>query len=67
MYTIEINLETERALVKGLRAEFQKIRESAKLVENDAQLAKEALEAEKQATYTLGVKETQARLTEEFA
>ena len=32
-----------------------------------AQLAKEALEAEKQAAYSLGVEETQARLTEELA
>ena len=32
-----------------------------------AQLAKEALEAEKQAAYTLGVEETQARLIEELA
>ena len=32
-----------------------------------AQLVKEALEAEKQAAYTLGVEETQARLTEELA
>ena len=30
-------------------------------------MAKEALEAEKKAAYTLGVTETQARLTEEFA
>ena len=53
--------------MKGLRAELEKSRESAKLAETDAQLAKEALEAEKQAAYTLGVTQTQARLTEKFA
>ena len=32
-----------------------------------AQLVKEVVEAEKQAAYTLGMEETQARLTEEFS
>ena len=40
--------------------ELRKAREAA-------QLLKEAAEAEKQATYTLGMEETQARLTEEFS
>ena len=43
-----------------LRAELQK----AKKV---AELAKEAAEAERQASYALDVEETQARLTEEMA
>ena len=43
-----------------LREEFRKAREAA-------QLLKEAVEAEKQAAYTLGMEETQARLTEEFS
>ena len=43
-----------------LREELRKAREAVQLV-------KEATEAEKQATYTLGVEETQARLTEEFS
>ena len=42
------------------REELRKAREAAQLV-------KEAAEAEKQAVYTFGVKETQARLTEEFS
>ena len=42
-----------------LREELRKAREAVQLV-------KEAIEAEKQAAYTLGVEETQARLTEEF-
>ena len=43
-----------------LREELQKAREAVQLV-------KKATEAEKQATYTLGVEETQARLTEELS
>ena len=43
-----------------LREEFRKAREAA-------QLLKEATEAEKRAAYTLGVQETQSRLTEEFS
>ena len=42
-----------------LRKELKKAREAVQLV-------KEAAEAEKQAAYTLGVEETQARLTEEL-
>ena len=43
-----------------LREKLQKAREAARLV-------KEAAEAEKQAAYTLGVEETQTRLTEELS
>ena len=43
-----------------LREELRKAREAT-------QLFKEAAEAEKQATYALGVQETQGRLTEEFS
>ena len=56
----EINLATEKQLVTKLREEFQKARDAA-------QLAKEADEAEKQAAYTFGVEETQARLIEELS
>ena len=55
----KINLATEKQLVTELREEFRKAREAVQLV-------KEAVEAEKQAVYTLGVEETQARLTEEL-
>ena len=55
----EINLATEKQLVTELREELRKAREAAQLV-------KEATEAKKQAAYTLGVEETQARLTEKF-
>ena len=60
MHYNEINLATEKQLVTDLRKELRKAREAAQLV-------KEAAEAEKQAVYTFGVEETQARLTEEFS
>ena len=60
LHLYEINLATERQVVKDLREELSKAKEAA-------QLQKEAAEAEKQASYALGVEETQSRLTEEFA
>ena len=56
----ETNLETERQMVKDLRAELQKAKDAAQLI-------KEAAEAEKQVAYRLGVEETQVRLTGEFS
>ena len=56
----EINLATEKQMVTEFREELRKAREVA-------QLLKEAIEAEKQAAYTLGVQETQSRLTKEFS
>ena len=46
--------------MKDLREELHKAKEAT-------QLLKEAVEAEKQAAYALGVQETQSRLTEEFS
>ncbi|XP_023877146.1 uncharacterized protein LOC111989584 [Quercus suber] len=63
----EVNLATERELVKGLRAELQKARENAKAAEQKVQLAKESIEAEKKAAYQLGADETAQQLTEQFA
>ena len=60
LHYTEINMATKKQLVTELREELRKAREAA-------QLFKEAAEAEKQAAYTLGVEETQARLTEEFS
>ena len=60
MHYTEINLATEKQLVTDLHEELRKAREVVQLV-------KEAAEAEKQAAYTLGVEETQARLTEELS
>ena len=60
LHLCEINLATERQMVKDLREELRKAKEAA-------QLLKEAVEAEKQASYALGMQETQSRLTEEFS
>ena len=53
-------MATEKQLVTELREELRKAREAV-------QLLKEVAEVEKQAVYTLGMEETQARLTEEFS
>ena len=55
----KINLATEKQMVTDLCKELHKAREAT-------QLLNEAVEAEKQAAYALGVQETQSRLTEEF-
>ena len=60
LHYCEINLATEKQMVKDLHEELHKAREAA-------QLLKEAAEAEKQTAYALGVQETQSRLTEEFS
>ena len=60
LHYTEINLATEKQLVAELREKLRKAREATQLV-------KEATEAKKQAAYTLGIEETQARLTEEFS
>ena len=60
LHYTEINLATEKPKMTELREELCKAREVA-------QLLKEAAEDEKQAAYTLGMEETQARLTEEFS
>ena len=59
LYQTKIKLATSRQLVLELRADLQKAKEVA-------QLAREAVEAEKQSSYALGVEETQAKLTEEL-
>ena len=51
LHYTEINLATEKQLVTELHEEFRKAREAVQLV-------KEAVEAEKQAAYTLVVEET---------
>ena len=60
LHYCEINLETEKQAVKELCKELCKAKEAV-------QLLKEAAEAEKQASYALGVQETQSRLIEEFS
>ena len=56
----EIDLATKRQLVLDLKAKLRKTREAA-------QLAKEAAEVEKKASYQLGVQETEIRLIEELS
>nr|XP_023882352.1 uncharacterized protein LOC111994701 [Quercus suber] len=58
-HVTKISLATKRQLVKDLRAELQKANEAT-------QLAKEAVEVEKSASYLLGMEETQIRLVEEL-
>ena len=60
LHYTEINMATEKQLVMEFREELRKAREAV-------QLLKEAAETEKQATYMLGIEETQAKLTEEFS
>ena len=60
LHYTEINMATEKQLVTKLCEELRKAREAT-------QLFKEAAEAKKQVAYTLGVQETQGRLTEEFS
>ena len=60
LHYTEINMATEKQLVTDLREKLRKAREAT-------QLHKEAVEVEKQAAYTLGMEETQAKFTEEFS
>ena len=60
LHVIEINLAIEKQMVLDLKAALQKAKE-------EAQLAKEAAEAEKRAAYQLGVEEMQVRLIEELS
>ena len=64
---IEIDLATQRQLVIDLKVDLQKAKEAAQLAKEAAQLAKEVAEAKKQASYLLGVEETQIRLIEELS
>ena len=60
LHYCKINLATEKQMVTDLCEELHKAKEAT-------QLLNEAVEAEKQAAYALGVQETQSRLTEEFS
>ena len=60
LHLIEINLATERQLALDLKVELQKAKE-------EAQLAREAAETKKRASYQLGVEEMQVRLTGELS
>ena len=60
-------LAAERETIKELRAELLKAKAAAEDAQKDAQLAKEAIETEKRASYQLAVEVTEKDLTEQFA
>ena len=62
----ETSLATERQIVLDLKAALQKAKEQVQLAKEEVQLVQEAAEAEKKASYQLGVEETEARLSEEL-
>ena len=66
MFVTETNLATERQIVLDLKAALQKAEEKVRLAKEEAQLVREAAEAEKKASYQLGTEETEARLSEEL-
>ena len=66
LHVIEINLATERQTVLDLKAALQKAVEEVRLAKEEAQLIREASEAEKKASYQLGAEEIEAKLFEEL-
>ena len=66
MYVNETSLATKKQTVLDLKAALQKAEEEVRRAKEEVQLAQEAAEAEKKASYQLGVEETEARLSEEI-
>ena len=62
----ETSLATEKPTVLDLKATLQKAEEEVWRAKEEAQLIREAAEAEKKAAYQLGVGETEARLSKEI-
>ena len=60
LHSIEIDLATQKQMVVDLQAKLQKTKK-------EVQLAKEAAEAEKKASYQLDVEETEIRLVEKLS
>ena len=60
LYTIEINLATEKQTILNLKVELQKAKEAARV-------AREAAEAAMKTSYESGVLDTETRLAEEVA
>ena len=65
-FVTKTSLATERQTVLDLKAALQKAEEEVWLAKEEAQLIREAAEAEKKAAYQLGAEETEARLSEEL-
>ena len=60
LHLTEINLATKKQMVSDLKAQLQQAKDAARL-------AREAAEAAVAASYERGVKDIEARLTEEVA
>ena len=60
LHSTEIDLATQKQMVVDLQAKLQKAKE-------EVQLAKEAIEAKKKASYQLGVEEIEIRLAGELS
>ena len=66
MFVTETSLATEKQNVLELKAALQKAEDKIRQVKEEAQLIREAAEAEKKAAHQLGIQETEARLSEEI-
>ena len=66
LYATQINLATEKQAALDLKTALQKVEGELRRVKEEAQLIREAAEAEKNASRQLGVQETEARLFEEI-
>ena len=66
LFVTETNLATERQKMLDLKTALQKAEEKVRLAKEEAQLVREAAEAEKKASYQLGAEETEARLSKEL-
>ena len=60
MYVTETSLATEKQTVLDLKAALQKAEDEIWWVKEEAQLIREAAEAEKKAAHQLGIQETEA-------
>ncbi|XP_050260097.1 uncharacterized protein LOC126705239 [Quercus robur] len=66
LYVTETSLATEKQNVLELKAALQKAGDETRRAKEEAQLIREAAEAEKKASHQLGIQETEARLSEEI-
>ena len=66
LFVTETNLATEKQTVLDLKVALQKAEEEVRRAKKEAQLIREAAEAEKKAAYQFGVEETEAKLSKEI-
>ena len=66
LFVTETSLATEKQTVLDLKVALQKAEDEIRRVNEEAQLIREAAEAEKKAAHQLGIQETEARLSEEI-